>query len=90
MRQVTCHLFVTAAPSEESLARIVGVLRRTRWAVEELRHRERCDHHEVALRARKCDGRPEQLAALLAREVLVISVESRPVGAPMASVGEES
>jgi acetolactate synthase regulatory subunit len=88
MEEVTCDLTVTAAPSEASLARIVGVLRRTRWSVEELHHRERCDHHEVDLTVRKPAGRPDLLVSLLAREVVVISVESKSDGRPLASLAE--
>lgn len=89
MEEVTCDLTVTTAPSEASLARIVGVLRRTRWSVEELHHRARCDHHEVDLRVRKPGGRPELLASLLAREVVVISVEPKSDSRPLTSAAEE-
>lgn len=88
MEEVTCALTVTTAPHEASLARVVGVIRRTRWSVEELHHRECCDHHEVELRVRKPDGRPELLVSLLAREAVVISVEPKPRSRRLASAAE--
>jgi hypothetical protein len=61
-------------PVEESLTRIVGVLRRTRWSVRELHHQGDADRHEMELKATKPDGRADVLMALLQREVIVIDV----------------
>lgn len=71
---MTCVLRVTMSPVEESLARIVGLLRRTRWSVRELHHHTGDERHEVELHATKDDGRGDVLVSMLRREVLVIDV----------------
>ncbi len=80
--RAACDLRVTTVATDESLARVVNLLRRTRWRIHELHLRGRCDCNEVELRATKPGGRPEVLVAALRREVVVLDVESRPAVAP--------
>lgn len=75
IEQARCSLRVTTSPVEESLARVVALLRRTRWSIQELHHRSGSDRHELELRATKTGGRHDVLVAMLRREVLVIDVE---------------
>jgi len=70
-----CRLALRLVPSDESLARVVGVLVRKRWSILELHHRRGDAHDAVQLIAVKPDGRPDHLVAALEREITVISVE---------------
>lgn len=70
----TCTMRITTAPTDESLARIIGLLTRRLWSVLELHHRRRRDHDEVELTVYKSGGRADLLLAALQREVVVIDV----------------
>jgi hypothetical protein len=72
---VVCSVRITAAPTDESLARVVGLLTRTLWSVFELHHRRGADRDVIDLVAYKSEGRIGRLVAALRREVVVIDVE---------------
>ena len=70
----TCRVSLTLVASDESLARIIGVLRRKLWSVLELHHARHDDRDELQLTARKAGGQADLLIAALRREVVVIDV----------------